>query len=59
MRKLIVIGFVVMLTGCATVQTWIPSFWDANQSAKITDVQLAVDRLDCGCKHPSAGCGHT
>jgi hypothetical protein len=36
-----------MLTGCAGVQTWIPSFWDVNQSARITDVQLAVDRLDC------------
>jgi len=36
-----------MLTGCATVQSWIPSFWDVNQSARITDVQLAVDRLDC------------
>jgi hypothetical protein len=36
-----------MLTGCAGVQTWIPSFWDANQSSRITDVQLAVDRLDC------------
>ena len=35
------------LTGCATVQSWIPSFWDANQSARITDVQLSVDRLDC------------
>ena len=48
MRKLIVIGVIVMLTGCANIQSMIPSFWDANQSAKITDVQLAVDRLDCG-----------
>ena len=48
MRKLLVLFVIVMLSGCATVQTWIPSFWDANQSAKITDVQLAVDRLDCG-----------
>ena len=36
-----------MLSGCATVQNWIPSFWDPNQSAKITDVRLTVDRIDC------------
>jgi len=36
-----------VLTGCASVQSWIPSFWDANQSARITDVQLSIDRLDC------------
>ena len=37
-----------MLSGCSTVQGWIPSFWDSNQSAKITDVRLTVDRIDCG-----------
>jgi hypothetical protein len=47
MRKLIVLCMIVMLSGCATVQSWIPSFWDANQSARITDVQLSVDRLNC------------
>jgi hypothetical protein len=36
-----------MLSGCSTVQNWIPSFWDDNQSAKITDVRLTVDRIDC------------
>jgi hypothetical protein len=38
---------IVALSGCAAVQSWIPSFWDANQSARITDVQLSVDRLNC------------
>jgi len=47
MRKLIIAYAVIMLSGCATVQSWIPSFWDANQSARITDVQLSVDRLNC------------
>ena len=47
MRKLIVLCMIVALSGCATVQSWIPSFWDANQSARITDVQLSVDRLNC------------
>lgn len=47
MIKAITVTIALMLTGCASVQSWIPSFWDANQSARITDVQLAVDRLDC------------
>jgi hypothetical protein len=47
MMKTLLLSILLMLTGCATVQSWIPSFWDANQSARITDVQLAVDRLDC------------
>jgi len=47
MRKLIVLCMIVALSGCAAVQSWIPSFWDANQSARITDVQLSVDRLNC------------
>jgi len=47
MSKLYAVCLVVLLSGCATVQSWIPSFWDDNQSAKITDVRLAVDRLNC------------
>ena len=47
MMKTLLLSILLMLTGCATVQSWIPSFWDANQSSRITDVQLAVDRLDC------------
>ena len=46
MRKLTVI-LVLLLTGCANIQSWVPSFWDDNQSARIVDVRLAVDRLDC------------
>jgi hypothetical protein len=45
--KTLILSITIMLTGCAGVQTWIPSFWDVNQSSRITDVQLAVDRLDC------------
>ena len=47
MRKLYVVCLVVMLSGCATVQTWIPSFWDDNQSAYITDARLSVERINC------------
>jgi hypothetical protein len=46
MRKLILVVAVV-LSGCASVQSWVPSFWDDNQSHRIVDVRLRVDRLDC------------
>ena len=45
--RIIIIALVLALTGCANIQTWVPSFWDDNQSARIVDVRLAVDRLDC------------
>jgi hypothetical protein len=35
------------LTGCASITSVIPSFWDDNQSSRIIDVRLAVDRVDC------------
>jgi hypothetical protein len=47
MKRILLIASVFMLSGCASVQNWIPSFWDDNQSAKITDVRLTVDRIDC------------
>ena len=47
MKRIILIAAVVTLSGCSTIQGWIPSFWDDNQSAKITDVRLTVDRIDC------------
>jgi hypothetical protein len=47
MNKLFAILSIMVLTGCASVISWIPSFNDVNQSAKITDVRQAVDSLDC------------
>ena len=47
MRVITSFILVLVLTGCATVQSWVPSFWDDNQSARIVDVRLRVDRLDC------------
>ena len=47
MKRLLLVACVVVLSGCSTVQSWIPSFWDPNQSARITDVRLTVDRIDC------------
>ena len=38
---------VFALSGCATVQSWVPSFWDSNQSAKIVDIAVAAEGIDC------------
>jgi hypothetical protein len=46
-RYLIIPLLALTLSGCATVKNWIPSFWDDNQSAKIIDVRLSVNKLDC------------
>ena len=35
------------LTGCASITSVVPSFWDDNQSARIVDVRLSVERVDC------------
>lgn len=48
MKKILVTALVSLsLTGCSTIKEWVPSFWDDNQSAKIIDVRLSVERLDC------------
>jgi hypothetical protein len=47
MKRTLLILAVVMLQGCAGLTGLIPSFWDDNQSAKIVDVRLSLERLDC------------
>jgi hypothetical protein len=47
MKRILLIASVFMLSGCASVQNWIPSFWDDNQSASIINVRQKIDRLDC------------
>ena len=47
MNKLIIILAAVLLSGCSTVGSWIPSFWDDNQSARIIDVRVRVLGIDC------------
>ena len=47
MKTLLLTLSFMLLAGCSTVVSWIPSFNDPNQSARITDVRLAVDSLDC------------
>ena len=45
--RIITFILVLALTGCASISSVIPSFWDDNQSARIIDVRLAVERVDC------------
>jgi outer membrane murein-binding lipoprotein Lpp len=47
MKLITLIIAVVLVSGCATVERWIPSFWDDNQSARITDIRLSIQNLDC------------
>jgi hypothetical protein len=47
MKRLATILLVLSLTGCASVMSLIPSFWDDNQSARITDVRLHIEQIDC------------
>jgi hypothetical protein len=47
MRRLLAIITLVSLTGCASITSLIPSFWDDNQSAKIIDVRLKTDAINC------------
>ena len=47
MKNFIVISGLVFLTGCSTIQSWIPSFWDDNQSAAIVSVRQNIHNIDC------------
>ena len=52
MKKILAIAIVsVSLTGCASIQSMIPSFWDDNQSKAIVDVRQSVAQLDCEQEH--------
>ncbi len=35
------------MSGCSTVKSYIPSFWDDNQAAYITSVRIDIERIDC------------
>jgi len=47
MKIIWVILISALISGCASVQSWIPSFWDDNQSAYITEARLTVERITC------------
>ena len=46
MRSLILI-LALGLTGCATVKSWVPSFWDDNQSHYIVQTRLDIEQINC------------
>ena len=46
MRRLLLVA-VVVLSGCTTLQKWVPSFWDDNQANYIVQARLDVERIDC------------
>lgn len=47
MKKLFAILAALTLSGCASVQNWIPSFWDDNQSMIIVTARLYTEQIDC------------
>jgi uncharacterized protein YceK len=47
MKKLLLIIAVVSLTGCSTIQQWIPVRWDTNQSQSITTIQQTTRSFNC------------
>lgn len=47
MKRIFLLLAVLSLTGCTTIQNWIPSFWDDNQSSRIIDVRVRVLAIDC------------
>lgn len=51
MKKVLLIVFAMMLAGCTTIKSYIPSFWDDNQSARIIDVKMAITAFDCDQPH--------
>jgi len=52
MKRLLVIGMVALLQGCATFsfqdfKDQIPSFWDDNQSRSVIDIRQSIEKLNC------------
>lgn len=47
MKLIASLALALALTGCASVQNWIPSFWDDNQSHYIIGARLAVEQINC------------
>jgi hypothetical protein len=45
--RITILAVVLLVSGCASVQSWIPSFWDDNQSRIIVDARLYAEQIDC------------
>ena len=46
-RLILLLCSTLLLSSCASITSLIPSFWDPNQSARITDVRLKTDSINC------------
>ena len=47
MKLIATLAMALTLSGCAAIQSWIPSFWDDNQSAKIIDLRQSIEQISC------------
>ena len=47
MKNILALMLILTLSGCTTVQKWIPSFWDDNQSRIIVDARFYAEQIDC------------
>ena len=47
MMKIILLAAAITLSGCSTVKSWVPSFWDDNQSHYIVSARLSVEAINC------------
>ena len=47
MKIIVTLTIAFALTGCATIQNMIPSFWDDNQSSKIVDIRQSIEQITC------------
>ena len=47
MKIMLTLSAAVLLSGCASIQQWIPSFWDDNQSVKIIDIRQRAHNIQC------------
>lgn len=46
-KYLVAFSVTIALSGCASMEGVIPSFWDDNQAAKAIDIKISVNGLDC------------
>lgn len=47
MKTIFALALAFAVTGCSSLVSYIPSFWDDNQSARIIDVRLRAELIDC------------
>ena len=45
--KYILLISAFLVSGCASLTSWVPSFWDDNQSNYIIETRLDIERIDC------------